>query len=156
VEHAVTHILNTPVLERQFSKSYLGPMESREAVALRKAIAKGARESLEDQYWDVIERTIQNRPMEARLGGDPSIGNKVRAYLLLRYYQNGEWADRIEVCMLLPKRLRKHDLEITYSLSLVSRFGRDFTSWSAPDMCKRLLKKQTNSHKRLNIARLAS
>lgn len=97
VEHAGAHISNAPALERQFAKSYLGPHDSRESISLRKAIAKGARESLEEQYWDVIERTIQSRPVEARLGGDPSVGNKIRAYLLMRYYHNGEWADRIEV-----------------------------------------------------------
>jgi nuclear pore complex protein Nup93 len=97
VEHAGAHILNAPVLERRYAKDYLGPPDSRESVNLRKSIAKGAQEALEEQYWEVIERTIQGRPMEARLGGDPSLGNKIRAYLLMRYYQNGEWADRIEV-----------------------------------------------------------
>jgi hypothetical protein len=99
LEHASAHILNTPVLERQYAKAYLGPPDSREAINLRKEIAKGAREALEEQYWDVIESTIQSRPLEARLGGDPSVSNKIRAYLLMRYYQNGEWADRIEVCI---------------------------------------------------------
>lgn len=64
---------------------------------LRKQIAKGGREALEEQYWDVLERTIQARPMEARLGGDPSIANRVRAFVLVRHYRNGEWEDRIEV-----------------------------------------------------------
>ena len=89
--------MNAPVLERRYSKQYLGAPDSRDAANLRTAIARGAREALEEQYWDVIERTLQNRPMEARLGGDPSVGNKIRAYLLMRYYQNGEWAERIEV-----------------------------------------------------------
>jgi nuclear pore complex protein Nup93 len=35
--------------------------------------------------------------MEARLGGDPSVANKIRAFLLMRYYKNGQWEDRIEV-----------------------------------------------------------
>ncbi|KAG9310291.1 nucleoporin interacting component Nup93/Nic96 [Chiua virens] len=35
--------------------------------------------------------------MEARLGGDPSVANKIRAYLLMKYYKNGEWEDRIEL-----------------------------------------------------------
>lgn len=52
---------------------------------------------MEEQYWDVLERTIQARPMEARLGGDPSIANRVRAFVLVRHYRNGEWEDRIEV-----------------------------------------------------------
>ena len=97
VEHASAHILNAPLFERKFARVYLGSPESREGVALRRQIAKGAREALEEQYWDILERTVQARPMEAKLGGDPSISNRVRAFLLVRYYRNGEWDDKIEV-----------------------------------------------------------
>lgn len=97
VEHAGAHILNAPLFERKYARVYLGDPESREAIALRKQIARGARKALEDQYWAVVERTLQSRPAEARLGGDPSISNKIRAFLLVRYYKNGEWEDRIEV-----------------------------------------------------------
>lgn len=97
VEHAGAHILNASLFERKYARVYLGDQESREAIALRRQIAKGAREALEEQYWDVLERTVQARPAEARLGGDPSIANKVRAFLFVRYYRNGEWEDRIEV-----------------------------------------------------------
>ena len=97
VEHASAHILNAPLFERKFARAYLSSPETREAVALRRQIAKGAREALEEQYWDILERTVQARPMEAKLGGDPSISNRVRAFLLVRYYRNGEWEDRIEV-----------------------------------------------------------
>ena len=64
---------------------------------MRRQIAKGACEALEEQYWDVVERTIRARPADARLGGDPSVANHIRAFLLLRYYHNGEWEDRVEV-----------------------------------------------------------
>lgn len=97
VEHAGAHILNAPAFERRFARAYLGDPESREAANLRRQIANGARESLEKQYWDILEKTVQSRPMEARLGGDPSVANRVRAFLLVRYYRNGEWEDRIEV-----------------------------------------------------------
>ncbi|KAG8220223.1 nucleoporin-interacting protein NIC96 [Butyriboletus roseoflavus] len=97
VEHAGAHILNAPLFERKYARIYLADSDSREASALRTQIAKGSREALEDQYWDVIDRSIQSRPMEARLGGDPSIANKIRAYLLMKYYKNGEWEDRIEL-----------------------------------------------------------
>lgn len=98
VEHASAHILNAPLFERKYARAYLGDPSSRDAIALRRQIARGAREALEEQYWDVLERTIQARPTEARLGGDPSVANKVRAFLFLRYYRNGEWEDRVEVC----------------------------------------------------------
>jgi len=97
VEHAGAHILNAPLFERKYARVYLGGPESREAAGLRTQIAKGACEALEDQYWEAIERVIQARPMEARLGGDPSVSNKVRAFLGVKYYKNGQWEDRIEV-----------------------------------------------------------
>ena len=97
LEHASAHILNTPLFERKYARVYLGDSESREAVDLRRQIAKGSREALEEQYWDVVERTLQARVTEARLGGDPSAANKIRAYVLVRHYRQGEWEDRIEV-----------------------------------------------------------
>ncbi|OJT04938.1 Meiotically up-regulated gene 87 protein [Trametes pubescens] len=97
LSHAGAHILNAPLIERKFARAYLGDPESREAVELRRQIAKGAREALEEQYWDVIERTIQTRATEARLGGDPSVANKMRAYIFLRHYHNGAWEERIEI-----------------------------------------------------------
>jgi nuclear pore complex protein Nup93 len=98
IEHASAHILNAPIFERKYARSYLSDPESRESVSLRRQIASGARQALEEQYWDILERTVHSRPMEARLGGDPSVSNKVRAFLLVRFYRNGEWEDRIEVC----------------------------------------------------------
>ena len=97
LEHAGAHILNAPLFERKYARVHLGDSESKDAVALRRQIAKGAKEALEEQYWDIVERTIQARPADARLGGDPSIANRVRAFLLLRYYRGGEWEERIEV-----------------------------------------------------------
>ncbi|KAG6831646.1 hypothetical protein H0H92_008723 [Tricholoma furcatifolium] len=97
IEHAGAHILNSSSLARKYARAYLGDQSSRDANNLRRQIAKGAREALEEQYWDVMERTIQARPTEARLGGDPSVANKVRAFLFLRYYHNGEWEDKIEL-----------------------------------------------------------
>ncbi|KAI0305787.1 nucleoporin-interacting protein NIC96 [Multifurca ochricompacta] len=100
--HAGAHILNAPPLERRHARAHLGDHASKEAVELRKQIALGARAALEEQYLDVLERTVQARPLEARLGGDPSIANRVRAFLLVRYYRGGEWQDRIELVAAQP------------------------------------------------------
>ncbi|KAA1475433.1 nucleoporin-interacting protein NIC96 [Dentipellis sp. KUC8613] len=102
LEHAGAHILNTPLFERKHARAYLADPESREAADLRRQIAAGARAALEEQYMDVVERTVQARPFEARLGGDPSFANKVRAFLLVRYYRGGEWQDRIELVASQP------------------------------------------------------
>ena len=139
VEHAGAHILNAPLFERRYARVYLGDPESREAVALRKQIAKGAREALEEQYWDVLERTLQARPMDARLGGDPSVANRVRAFLLIRHYKNGEWGERIEVWCYIPseKALKFHGSSPLSSSLLVSRFGRSCSISSALDIHKK-------------------
>jgi nuclear pore complex protein Nup93 len=98
-EHAGAHLLNAPLFERKHARAYLAPSgaEARDAAALRTQVARGAREALEEQYWDVLERAVQARPLEAQLGGDPSVANRVRAFVLVRHYHNGEWEDRIEV-----------------------------------------------------------
>ncbi|KAH9953533.1 nucleoporin-interacting protein NIC96 [Russula dissimulans] len=100
--HATAHILNTPLLERRHARAHLGDPASREAIELRKQIAAGARAALEEQYLDVLERTVQARPLDANLGGDPSIANRVRAFLLVRYYRGGGWQDRIELVAAQP------------------------------------------------------
>lgn len=96
-EHARAHMLNAPRFERKHARAYLSTPDSRDAQALRVQIARGAREALEEQYLGVIERTVHARPMEAQLGGDPSVANRVRAFVAVRHYRNGEWEDRIEV-----------------------------------------------------------
>jgi nuclear pore complex protein Nup93 len=136
VEHAGAHILNTPNFERKYSKAYLGNPESRDAAALRRQIAKGAREALEDQYWDVMERTVQARPMEARLGGDPSISNKVRAFLFVRYYKNGEWEDRIEVHHFLSRNLINLLMSL-FSWYKVNHCGLAYSILFERAMCRR-------------------
>lgn len=151
VEHSGAHILNAPVVERKFARVYLGDPESREACALRRQIAKGAREALEEQYMDIIERTVQARAVEAQLGGDPSIENKLRAFLLVRYYRIGEWEDRIELVAGQPLWARLfflvrtgHSKEalreaLRYQQAIEHReasFVNHFKTWiESPDRC---------------------
>ncbi|KAF8588475.1 NIC-domain-containing protein [Ramaria rubella] len=95
--HSGAHLLNTPLYERKFARAYLADENSREAASLRIQIARGAKEALEEQYWDVMERTIASNPAQAALGGDPSAANRVRAYLAVRFYRSGQWEDRLEI-----------------------------------------------------------
>lgn len=55
----------------------------------------------EDRYWEVITRTIAARPQQAALGGDPSVAAHVKAYLNVKFYNQGAWEDRLEVCRTL-------------------------------------------------------
>ncbi|TFK47932.1 nucleoporin-interacting protein NIC96 [Heliocybe sulcata] len=139
LEHPSAHILNTPLFERKYARVYLGEGDSRESVGLRKQIARGAMQALEEQYWDVIEKTVQARPMEARLGGDPSITNRVRAFLLVRYYRGGEWQERIELVggqplwaklffLVRTGHMQEALAEVTQQQHLVERHEASFVS----------------------------
>ncbi|KAL1745889.1 Nup93/Nic96-domain-containing protein [Schizophyllum fasciatum] len=94
-EHAGAHILNTAPQERRFARVYLGSPAAREAADLRRQIARGAREALEAQYWDVLERTLRARRVP--IGGDPSDAHHVAEFVAARYYVNGEWTGHIEL-----------------------------------------------------------
>ncbi|KAF8525242.1 nucleoporin-interacting protein NIC96 [Hysterangium stoloniferum] len=95
--HGGAHLLNMPIYDRKYARAYLGDENSREAVDLRIQIAHGSKAALEEQYWEVLERTIASNPSQAALGGDPSAANRVRAYLAVRFYRNGQWDERLEL-----------------------------------------------------------
>lgn len=49
-----------------------------------------------------MEAEIIRNPHEAQMGGVPSVLNKVRAFLNVRYLRNNRWQkDNLEVCALL-------------------------------------------------------
>ncbi|BGP34324.1 nuclear pore complex subunit [Rhodotorula toruloides] len=81
--------------ERQYAKAYLlADQESQDAVELRRMVGDGARGYLEEQFLAYVEKTLASRPTEAALGGDPSIQNKIRAFLNVKYSKNGQWSNQ--------------------------------------------------------------
>ncbi|KAJ3859420.1 nucleoporin-interacting protein NIC96 [Lentinula novae-zelandiae] len=100
LEHASAHILNSPVFERKYAKAYLTSQTP--AISLRKQIASGARQALEEQYLSIIQRTVHSHPSEAQLGGDPSTANLVRAFCAVRFYRQGEWLSGLELVKGTP------------------------------------------------------
>ena len=58
--HASAHILNTSLLERAYSRGYLGKQDSSEALELRRRIAEGSRRALETQWVHPSLRTGSN------------------------------------------------------------------------------------------------
>ena len=50
---------------------------------------------MEEQYWDVLERTLRARRVP--IGGDPSDAHHVAEFVAARYYVNGEWTGGVEV-----------------------------------------------------------
>ncbi|GAA6006571.1 linker nucleoporin NIC96 [Rhodotorula paludigena] len=80
--------------EREYAQAYLfADAESQDAVELRRKVGEGARGYLEEQFLAYVEKTLASRPAEASLGGVPSIQNKIRAFLNVKYQKNGQWAN---------------------------------------------------------------
>ncbi|KIK65662.1 hypothetical protein GYMLUDRAFT_39166 [Collybiopsis luxurians FD-317 M1] len=100
LEHASAHILNSPVYERKYAKAYLSSPTP--ALSLRKQIATGVRQALEEQYFAIIQRTVHSHPSEAQLGGDPSAANLIRAFCAVRFYRQGEWLSGLELVKGTP------------------------------------------------------
>ncbi|CAH7689668.1 Nup93/Nic96-domain-containing protein [Phakopsora pachyrhizi] len=84
--------------ERKYAKHYLGDPNSLDARNVRKQLTEGARTHLEKQFLNHIEIQIKAHPVEANLGGDPSVANRVRAFVDLKFRKNGSWVDkRLEI-----------------------------------------------------------
>lgn len=45
------------------------------------------------RFFAHVEKTIASRPAEAALGGVPSVQNKIRAFLNVKYLRNGQWTE---------------------------------------------------------------
>jgi nuclear pore complex protein Nup93 len=140
-------------MERRHARAYLGDPASREAIELRKQIASGARAALEEQYLDVLERTLQARPLQAQLGGDPTIANRVRAFLLVRYYRGGEWQDRIEVGSVLV--VLKAVADNSGSWLRPSPYGPSYSISYARDMREKLSTRRLLTGRLLSTVRIA-
>lgn len=63
---------------------------------------KDARTFLEKQFWEHINFEIANNRQNAKLGGTPSAFSKVKAYVRLKYYHNGQWDSHITVVNQTP------------------------------------------------------
>lgn len=84
--------LNKFIPERKYAHVYLNSSEnSPDALALRRRIIHGAKRFLEKQFLVQIETNISRNPIEAQLGGVPSVYNKIRAALNLKFSENGKW-----------------------------------------------------------------
>lgn len=56
------------------------------------------------RFMKHVERTLLAKPTEANLGGVPSVQNKIRAYINVKYSKMGQWtASNLEV-----RKVSKH------------------------------------------------
>lgn len=105
ISRAGVHMLNAPMYERKFARAYTQTGTGLGGRQLRAQIARGAREALEQQYWDVLVQTVHSHQQQANLGGDPSPENYVRAFCRVRLFSSGRWDERLEVCIASAQRL---------------------------------------------------
>ena len=54
--------MNQSTTERKYALSYVKDYQSTQAVALRKQITNGAKQALEEQYWEILEKAVQAKP----------------------------------------------------------------------------------------------
>lgn len=45
------------------------------------------------RFMNYVEKTLASRPAEANLGGVPSVQNKIRAFLNVKYQKGGQWSN---------------------------------------------------------------
>ncbi len=77
---------------RQYAGAYQAQAESEDGRGVRKMVGRGGREWLEGQFMEHVEKTLTSRPADAALGGVPSVQNKIRGFLNVKFLKNGQWA----------------------------------------------------------------
>ncbi|GHJ88294.1 hypothetical protein NliqN6_4696 [Naganishia liquefaciens] len=75
--------LGDAIPQRQYVNSYYAAQGERERVELTNRIVNGGKKYLESRFKALVEKTLQDRQSEARLGGTPGIVNKIQAYVRL-------------------------------------------------------------------------
>ncbi|KAL1923580.1 uncharacterized protein VTP21DRAFT_8560 [Calcarisporiella thermophila] len=84
-----------PLKARQYARAYLySPYNSPQGVELRQKLVRGAKRFLEEQFLGFVEKTIAQNPHEAKIGGVPSVRNKIQGYINIRYKKHGMWTNK--------------------------------------------------------------
>ena len=65
-------------------------------------LKEGSKKFLEGQFMNYVEKTLAAKPTEAQLGGIPTVDNKIRGFLNVKYYKNGSWSGGVEVSFSYP------------------------------------------------------
>lgn len=73
-----------------------------DAINLRKRIVSGAKRYLNNLFFQYIDDAIAAAPQDARLGGVPSVLNKIRAYVNLKFYRAGAWQPNLQLVNGVP------------------------------------------------------
>ncbi|ANB14289.1 linker nucleoporin NIC96 [Sugiyamaella lignohabitans] len=95
----------TPITIRKYARAHIDSdkINSTDAVELRRRIVSGSRRYLEEQFYELIESEILKYPQDAQLGGVPSVYNKIKAYLNLKFLKGGKWTkSNLEIVNNIP------------------------------------------------------
>jgi nuclear pore complex protein Nup93 len=80
----ITNECSDPVPERHFAQGYALDATPGTPENLRKQILDGSRTHLEKAFFREVEKLISEDPRAAQLGGQPTVINKIRAYIRVR------------------------------------------------------------------------
>ena len=84
---------------RAFRKDYI---ERKALNKMNARITDGSRRFLEGLAWGVVVAEVSQHPQEAQLGGIPSVVQRVRGFLNIRFKEGGKWNPDLTVIPLLP------------------------------------------------------
>jgi len=73
---------------RAFRKDYI---ERKALGKMNASITDGSRRFLEGLAWGVVVGEVSQHPQEAQLGGIPSVVQRVRGFLNIRFKEGGKW-----------------------------------------------------------------
>lgn len=90
--------VDDPVREGAYRQAYAS-----NSAAVSKQIVHGSQTYLEQQFYASVEQEIAKSPQEALLGGVPSVYNKIKAYLNVRFFRAGQWTkENMEILNGVP------------------------------------------------------
>lgn len=82
------------VAPRAFRKDYI---ERKGLDKMHAKITEGSRRFLQGLAWGVIVAEVSQHPQEAQLGGIPSVVQRVRGFLNIRFKEAGKWNSDLTV-----------------------------------------------------------
>ncbi|KAK5949447.1 nuclear pore complex subunit [Knufia fluminis] len=86
--------------ERLFANAHAQSTNPANSVNLKKQILEGSRRFLEKSFYRELEEMVQKNPRSAQLGGQPTVINKVRAYIRVRQEKHDLAPDGAELTQI--------------------------------------------------------
>ena len=82
---------------RAYRKDYI---ERKGLSKMNARITDGSRRFLEGLAWSLVVAEVSQHPQEAQLGGIPSVVQRVRGFLNIRFKEGGKWHSDLTVIPL--------------------------------------------------------